>query len=165
MRYRALPERRRSSASFTCDIGNVSVTGAMECRALNSSISSITTGLPVGEPPIDFCPRIKPKAGHFQRLEDRSDVMQVSLRLERVEQGGNVERGIDRGNDDVQASRQLFQRVGLFLYVNEMGAELPGFRFLVIAGREGVDFAAPLVRKLQCHVAQPADADDTDARR
>jgi hypothetical protein len=38
MRYRALPERRRSNASFIFDIGNVSVIGAMECRALPVSL-------------------------------------------------------------------------------------------------------------------------------
>ena len=37
--------------------------GAMECRALNSSMSSIAVGLPVGEPETDFWPAIKLKAG------------------------------------------------------------------------------------------------------
>src|SRR5262249_46161985 len=62
-RYRAFPERRRSKASFIFDIGNVSVIGAMEWRAQNSSMSSIAVGLPVGDPETDFWPRIRLKAG------------------------------------------------------------------------------------------------------
>jgi hypothetical protein len=93
MRYLALPERRRSSATFTFDIGKVSVIGAMECRALNSSISSIATGLPVGEPPTDFCPsQDQAEGGYFQRLKNRSNVMEMSLWPECVEQDGDVPR-------------------------------------------------------------------------
>ena len=83
MRYLALPERKRSSASFTFDIRKVSVIGAMECRALNSSISSITTGLPVGELPTDFCPRIKLKA-------DTSSGLRTAPRLWRCPFGLSV---------------------------------------------------------------------------
>ena len=62
MRYLALPERRCSIASLTFDIGNVSVTGAMLCRAQKSIISFVVVGLPSGDPETDFCPMINENA-------------------------------------------------------------------------------------------------------
>jgi hypothetical protein len=71
-------------------------------------------------------PEDQSNGGYFHRLENRSDVMQVALESKRVEQASDVERDIDRGNDHVEASRQLFERIGLLGVVNEVRAELLG---------------------------------------
>ena len=49
-------------ASLTFDIGKVSVTGAMLCRAQKSIISFVVVGLPSGDPETDFCPMINGNA-------------------------------------------------------------------------------------------------------
>src|SRR5215472_2988583 len=42
-----------------------------------------------------------------------------------------------------------------------MSTQLPRFRFLAVIGREGMHFASPFIRKLERHMSQSADADDS----
>src|SRR5206468_10097970 len=107
IRYRALPERRRSKASLAFDIGNVSVSGAIECRALNASIWSIVVGLPTGEPDTDLWPMIKPNAGTSSGLRGGSNIVQATFGRKRIEETSNIQRRVDRGNDEVKSSGKL----------------------------------------------------------
>src|SRR5450432_2983246 len=43
-----------------------------------------------------------------------------------------------------------------------MSAQLSRFRFLAVAGGEGMHFTAPFVGELERHVSQPTDANDPD---
>src|SRR5262249_21366328 len=55
-------------------------------------------------------------------------------------------------------------RIFLLRIVHEMRSKLASLGFLAVTRCEGVNLATPFVRELQCHVAQSADADDTDTR-
>ena len=55
IRYRALPDFRRAKAALMLLIGKCSVCGTTLWRAANSSIVSIATGEPVGEPETQRC--------------------------------------------------------------------------------------------------------------
>src|SRR5262245_22348130 len=46
--------------------------------------------------------------------------------------------------------------------MHKMGPELASLGFLAIACGEGMDFTTPFIRKLQGHVAETADTDDSD---
>ena len=107
-------------------------------------------------------PQDQAEGGYFQRLEDGADVVQTSFRPQHVEQGGDIERSIYRGDDHVEASGHFLEHAILLRVVNVMGAELLEPPPPCCPGREGVDLAAPLVGELQRHVAESTDADDTD---
>jgi hypothetical protein len=59
---------------LTFDIGNVSVIGAMEWRALNSSMSSMAVGLPLGDPETDFWPRMIPARESVKTVNPVADI-------------------------------------------------------------------------------------------
>ncbi len=102
--------------------------------------------------------------GDLERLGNDADGVQGTLGLERTKQAGDVERRVNGGDDEVEASLQLLEFAVALGVVDDMRAELLGLGFLVVAGGEGVDFAAPFVGELERHVPKAADADDADAR-
>ena len=71
-----------------------------------------------------FLARDEAEGRNFQWLEHGADVVEVALWPERVEQGGDIERGVDGGDDQVEAAGDLLEGVRVFCVVDEVGAEL-----------------------------------------
>ena len=74
------------------------------------------------------------------------------------------ERSLYSNDDEIEAASDFLQLDVAFGVVDVVRTEFMGFRFLAIARGERVDFAAPSVGKLQRHVAQPADANNSYPR-
>ncbi len=53
----------------------------------------------------------------------------------------------------------------LFCVVHDVGSELTGFGFFAVAGSERVNFTTPFVGKLQAHVAETTEANNSHSRR
>src|SRR5881394_3176560 len=101
--------------------------------------------------------------GHFQWLENSSDVVETTIGDQRFEQTTDVLRRIDRGNDEVKTPGKFFQDPILFGVMHIMSAKFSRLGFLAVTGGEGMDFAAPFVGELQGHMSQSTDADNSYA--
>src|SRR5216683_2852640 len=90
--------------------------------------------------------------------------MKNAFRRKGSQQSGDIQGNIDGGDDEIEAASDFLQLDVAFGVVDVVRTEFAGFRFLAIARGERVDFAAPSAGKLQCHMAQPADANNSDPR-
>src|SRR5215472_10697208 len=104
------------------------------------------------------------EGGNRHGFEHRTHDMKYAFRREGSQQSRDIQGNIDGGNDEIEAASDFLQLDVAFGVVDVVRAEFAGFRLLAIARGERVDFAAPSVCKLQRHVAQPADADNSDPR-
>ena len=102
---------------------------------------------------------------YLEGLEDGADVMQAPLRPENVKKRGNLQRDIDRRDNEVQGAGEFLERIGIPGVMDKVSAKLPGLGFLAIAGGKCVDLAAPLAGKLERHVPEAANADDAHTGR
>ena len=104
------------------------------------------------------------EGGNRHGFEHRTHDMKNAFRREGSQQSRDIQGNIDGGNDEIEAPSDFLQLDVAFGVVDVVRTEFAGFRLLAIARGESVDFAAPSVGKLQRHVAQPADADNSDPR-
>lgn len=93
------------------------------------------------------------EGGNRHWLEYRPHGMKNALRRKGSQQAGNIQRNIDGGDDEIEAASDSLQLDVTFGVVDVVRTEFAGFRFLVIARGERMDFAAPFVCKLQRHMA------------
>src|ERR1043165_400329 len=89
--------------------------------------------------------------------------METTVRRERVKENTHVLRRVDSGNDQVKTPGKLFEFAVSLRVVDIMSAELSCFGFLAVTGRKRMHFTTPFVRKLQRHVPQSTDANDSNA--
>lgn len=76
-----------------------------------------------------------------------------------------VELDIHGDEEKIETVRRLVERIRVFGVDEMMSPETAGMFLLIRTRREGGDLAAPLIEKLQRHVTEATDPDDTNAIR
>ena len=105
------------------------------------------------------------EGGDGNGLQDGPDEVQATFGCECFQDRIPIERDGDRGEHEIQRAADLFHRGGIAGIDDLVRAKAERFIAFRVAGGECVNFAAPLVEKLERHVPQAADADDSDPCR
>lgn len=92
-----------------------------------------------------------------------ADDMEFPAGAKGIDVGVPIERIVDGDENHVEASGDGLEGVGISCAEEVVGAEFFCFGFFVGSGGEGGDFAAPGFEEGEGHVAETADADDSDA--
>src|SRR4051794_41148412 len=90
--------------------------------------------------------------------------METTIGRESIEISREIQRRVNGGYDQVETSGKLFKSPVLFAVVHVMSAQVSGLGLFTVTRREGMNFTAPFVGKLQRHMSQSPNANNPQAR-